>query len=76
MSNIIVMTFSPRNIVGCLLKKRLTKGGGVVTGTPGPPSLRPCFLNYHYLSALQCIKIVRRIYILITPGSQWVNSSV
>ena len=26
--------------VGCFLKKRLTKGGGV-TGTPGPPSLRP-----------------------------------
>ena len=30
-SNIIVMAFSPRNIVGCLLKKRLTKGGGRVT---------------------------------------------
>ena len=28
MSNIIVMAFSPRTIVGCLLKKRLTKGGG------------------------------------------------
>ena len=28
MSNIIVMAFTPRNIVGCLLKKRLTKGGG------------------------------------------------
>ena len=42
-SNNIVMAFSPRNIVGCLLKKRLTKGGGV-TGTPGPspPQLRPC----------------------------------
>ena len=26
-SNIIVMAFSPRNFVGCLLKKRLTKGG-------------------------------------------------
>ena len=39
-SNIMVMAFSPRNIVGCFLKKRLTKGGGV-TGTPGPPSLRP-----------------------------------
>ena len=39
MSNFIVKAFSLRNIVGCLLKKRLTKGGGV-TGTPGPPSLR------------------------------------
>ena len=27
-SNIIVMAFTPRNVVGCLLKKRLTKGGG------------------------------------------------
>ena len=34
-SNNIVMAFSPRNIVGCLLKKRFTKGG--ITGTPGPP---------------------------------------
>ena len=38
-SNIIVMAFSPRNIVGCFLKKKTYKGG--VTGTPGPPSLRP-----------------------------------
>ena len=46
MSNIIVMAFSPRNIVGCFLKKGLAKGGGV-TGTPGPPlpSLRPCLLQ-------------------------------
>ena len=36
-SNNIVMAFSPQNIVGCLLKKRLTKGGGGVTGTPGSP---------------------------------------
>ena len=43
MSNIIVMAFSPRNIVGCLLKKSLQRGGGGgVTGTLGPPSLRPC----------------------------------
>ena len=40
-SNIIVMAFSPRNIVGCLLKKKAYKGEGGVTGTPGPPSLRP-----------------------------------
>ena len=33
------------------------------------------FLNSHHLSAGQCIKIVRRIYILITPGSQRVNTS-
>ena len=33
-SNNIVMAFSPRNIVGCLLKKGLHRGGGGVTGTP------------------------------------------
>ena len=38
MLNIIVMAFSPRNIVGCLLKKRLTKGGHGHPRTP-PPSL-------------------------------------
>ena len=42
-SNIIVMAFSPRNIVGCFLKKALQRG---VTGTPGtPPPLRPCLFN-------------------------------
>ena len=38
-SNIIVMAFSPRNIVGCLLKKRLTKGGG--HGLPRTPLATP-----------------------------------
>ena len=33
-SNIIVMAFSPRNIVGCLLKKRLAKGGTRVPEDP------------------------------------------
>ena len=37
-SNIIVMAFSPRNIVGCLLKKGLQRG---VTGTPGPALATP-----------------------------------
>ena len=50
MSNIIVMAFSPRNIVGCLLKKGLQRGE--VTGTPGPPSLRLCIISqstYRYV---------------------------
>ena len=42
-SNNIVMAFSPRNIVGRLLKKGIQRGG--VTGTPGPPWLRPCYLE-------------------------------
>ena len=37
MSNIIVMAFSPRNIVGCLLKKKGLQKGGGVTGTLGHP---------------------------------------
>ena len=36
LSNIIVMAFSPRYIVGCLLKKRLTKGGS--RAPQDPPS--------------------------------------
>ena len=37
---IIVMAFSPRNIIGCFLKKRLTKGES--RASQDPPSLRPC----------------------------------
>ena len=39
----IVMAFLPP-VVGCLVKKGLQKGGGV-TGTPGPPWLRPCVIS-------------------------------
>ena len=35
-SNMIVMAFSSRNIIGCFLKKKAYKEGGV-TGTTGPP---------------------------------------
>ena len=35
-SNIIVMAFSPRNIVGCLLKIKAYKGGG---GSRAPQDL-------------------------------------
>ena len=43
MSNIIVMVFSPWNIVVCLLKKGLQRGGGGegVMGTPGPSLATP-----------------------------------
>ena len=43
MSNIIVMAFSPLNIVGCFLKKRLTKGGS--RGPQDPPSLHPWLIK-------------------------------
>ena len=58
-SNIFVMAFSPRNIVGCFLKKGLQRGGGV-TGTPGPPSLRPC--KYYSISI-----VAQYILTLISP---------
>ena len=37
-SNNIVMAFSPRNIVGCLLKKSLQRGGHGHSRTPPPPA--------------------------------------
>ena len=41
-AKILSWRFRHLNIVGCLLKWRPTKGGGGgVTGTPGPPKLRP-----------------------------------
>ena len=47
-SNIIVMAFSPRNIIGCFLKKRLTKGGH---GHPRTPLAMPmhCLIKYRFL---------------------------
>ena len=47
MSNIIVMAFSPRNIVGCLLKKRLTKGGGGSRAPQDPPLATPLAKHVH-----------------------------
>ena len=37
MSNIIVMAFSPRNVVACLLKKGLQMGGGGGSRAPQDP---------------------------------------
>ena len=45
-SKIIVMVFSPRNIVGCLLKKWLTKGGGGVSRAPQDPLATPLVFNF------------------------------
>ena len=44
LSNIILMAVSPRNIVGCLLKKGLQGGGG--HGHPRIPQLRPWVTKY------------------------------
>ena len=40
MSNIIVMAFSPRNIISCFLKKGLQRGGGG-HGHPRTPLATP-----------------------------------
>ena len=45
-SNNIVMAFSPRNIVGCLLKKDLQGG---VTGTPGAPPSYALVKSFEFL---------------------------
>ena len=41
------MAFSPRNIIGCFLKKGLQRGGGGGGGTdtPEPPLTTPLVLN-------------------------------
>ena len=54
-SNIIVMAFSPRNIVGCLLKKGLQRG---VTGTPGSPLATPLIghmIGSYAMSKVSCV---------------------
>ena len=43
-SNIIVMAFLPQNIVGCLLKKSLQRGGGEGHGHPRTPLDTPLLL--------------------------------
>ena len=40
-ATILSWRFRHLNIVGCFLKRRPTKGGGGVTGTPGPPLATP-----------------------------------
>ena len=55
-SNNIVMAFSPRNIVGCLLKKGLQGGGHGHPRTPPPPSYALEFLtSYNNTSTTQFV---------------------
>ena len=49
MSNIIVMVFSPQNIVGGLLKKGLQRGGH---GHPRTPLAKPLILNVFVYSVV------------------------
>ena len=44
-AKILSWRFRHPNIVGCLLKRRPTKGGGGVTGTPNPPSSYVSYSN-------------------------------
>ena len=62
MLNIIVRAFSPRNIVGCLLKKGLQRGEGV-TGTPGlPVSLSPCCTKLNSEISLADLSVLNERY--------------
>ena len=51
-SNIIVMAFSPRNIVGCLLKKRLIKGRSRAPQDPPRYALAVPILDSSFVLAL------------------------
>ena len=58
LSNFIVMAFSPRNIVGCLLKKGLQRG---VTGTPGPPPPRYALEWYSVSCMAQTVQNIHMV---------------
>ena len=45
-SNNIIMAFSPRNIVGCLLKKSLQRGGGSRAPQDPPSYALGCIMPY------------------------------
>ena len=64
-SNNIVMTFSPRNIVGCLLKKRLTKGEWGGHGHPRIPLATALWIQtlHRQVFGLHCIRHPNRIRI-------------
>ena len=66
MSNIIIMAFSPRNIIGCFLKKGLQRG---VTGTPGPPLATP-LVSFEYT-----YQAIRKVMVSL-PLTPWFTYSV
>ena len=67
-SNIIVMAFSLRNIVGCFLKKRLTKGGGGSRAPQDPPRyvLEPrSYESLHAALSFQSLAVLCLFYVYI-----------
>ena len=56
-SNIIVMAFSPRNVVGCLLKKSLQRG---VHGHPRTPLATPLLTDEVYVRKKSKRRLERR----------------
>ena len=64
-SNNIVMAFLPRNTVGCLLKKRLTKGGH---RHPRTPLVTPLLL--FYISDIQLITSRLLLILIHTCGTE------
>ena len=69
-SNIIVMAFSPRNIVGCLLKNRLTKGGGGSRAPQGAPSPRPCNHLSNYTKTIILLRLFEYCRIIPPTSSR------
>ena len=52
-AKILSWRFCHLNIVGCLLNRRPTKGGGGVTGTPGPPLATPLLQQNIYVMSIK-----------------------
>ena len=65
-SNIIAMAFSPRNIIGFLLKKGLQRGGG--HGHPRTPLATPLFLMSPGSSLFSAPVSAARMFISLFAG--------
>ena len=72
MSNIIVMAFSPRNIIGCFLKKRLTKRGRGSRAPQEFPLATPLYLRGTYY--LRRVAICHQRQIKLRKGDSQVKS--
>jgi len=57
------MSFLPP-VVGCLLKKRLAKGGGVVTGTPGTLPSYTSEVAIPYQMAIPRLPVIKVLKVL------------
>ena len=68
-SNNIVMAFSPRNIVGCLLKKGLTKGGS--RAPQDPPSYAPDVIPWNQINIV--LTLISLLELNQLPGVSFIH---